>query len=53
MAQLTRNPSIGTVGLSGMDGNVFMCGDGAVSQMREEIKDMIDKFVNQYLAANP
>jgi hypothetical protein len=52
-AQLARNPSIGTIGLAAAYNNVFMFRDDTVSLAREQIKDLIDKLLNLYLAANP
>ena len=52
-ALLMRDRSIPALGVTWVEGNVFLVGEGAVPQLRENIKDWIDEFVNLYLTANP
>ena len=52
-AHLSRDPQISTTGLTWADGGVVLCLQDQLSVVRDDIKDLIDKFVNLYLAANP
>ena len=52
-AHLIRDPHVVTEGLTWSDGTVAMFGEAKVPDLRDEIKDLIDEFVNLYLASNP
>jgi hypothetical protein len=52
-AYLLRDPQVLTTGLTWADGGVVLCLENQLSSVRENIKDLIDKFVNLYLSANP
>jgi hypothetical protein len=52
-AELMRDSSISTTGLTWHEDTIAMYGENVVPQLRETIKDWIDEFVNLYLSANP
>ena len=52
--RLTRNPAITSLAITwDAEGWVGIVGSRKLSQVRERVRDVVDEFLNAYLAANP
>jgi len=51
---LLREPKRICIGASTWKrGRVWIVGLGRIRELRESVKDLVDEFINDYLAANP